>query len=301
MDMGFWEHLTSFNALIVFAGTALLGLACGVIGSFTVLRERALIGDCVAHASLPGICISFMIFHERSFPMLFAGAIAAGLLSAWCVSAIRRHTRIKEDTALALVLSSFFGLGIALSRHLQNQPSGTAPGLDSFILGKAATISSGDVAVIAAIAAVSIGLSCMLFKEFTLLCFDREFAQTQGYPVKSLDFILMALVCLCASAGLPAVGAVLIVALLIFPAVTARLWTNRVSLMIPLAGIFGVLAAVAGTFLSAVTPYELVEHGLPTGPLIVVSAAVLFIVSFIVAPLHGILWRTSGRIQRDSR
>ena len=297
--MGLWEHLTSFNSLLVLVGTALLGLACGVIGSFTVLRERALIGDCVAHASLPGICISFMIFHERSFPILFSGAIVAGLVSAWCVSAIRRYTRIKEDTALALVLSSFFGLGIALSRYLQNQPGGTAPGLDSFILGKAATISSDDVVVISIIAAVSVCLCIALFKELTLLCFDREFAYTQGYPVKSLDFIVMALVCLCASAGLPAVGAVLVVALLIFPAATARLWTNRIGRMVPLSGIFGVIAAVTGTLLSAVTPYELVEHGLPTGPLIVISAACIFALSFVAAPAHGIAWRTKKSAQED--
>jgi manganese/zinc/iron transport system permease protein len=232
-----------------------------------------------------------MLFHQRSFPVLFAGAIAAGLVSVWCIAAIRRYTRIKEDTALALVLSSFFGLGIALSRHLQNQPSGTAPGLDTFILGKAATISSNDVVVIAAISGLSVCVCIVLFKELTLLCFDREFAHTQGYPVKTLDFIVMALVCLCASAGLPAVGAVLIVALLIFPAVTARLWTDRVGIMVPLSGVFGVAAAVAGTCISAATPRELVEHGLPTGPLIVISAAIIFIASFIFAPTHGVAWR----------
>jgi manganese/zinc/iron transport system permease protein len=173
-----------------------------------------------------------------------------------------------------------------------------APGLDTFILGKAATISSSDVLAIATISILSVCICTALFKELTLLCFDREFAHTQGYPVKSLDFIVMTLVCLCASAGLPAVGAVLIVALLIFPAVTARLWTDKIGLLVPLSGIFGVMAAIFGTFLSAATPRELVEHGLPTGPLIVISAASIFIVSFLAAPTHGIGWRahrTTGR------
>jgi manganese/zinc/iron transport system permease protein len=289
--MELWDHLGSYNSLLVLSGTALLGLACGIIGSFTVLRERALIGDCVAHAALPGICVSFLIFHERSFIALFIGAIAAGLIGAWCASAIRNYTRIREDTALALVLSSFFGLGITLSRYLQNQPEGNQAGLDTFILGKAATMTSDDVTVISAIAGITI-LACLLFfKEFTLLCFDREFAMTQGYAVKALDALLMALVALCTAAGLPAVGAVLIVALLIFPAVTARLWTDRIATMVVLAGVFGVAAAVLGSIISASIPPEIVEHGLPTGPVIIITAAALFFISYLLAPAHGIAWR----------
>jgi manganese/zinc/iron transport system permease protein len=293
MDM--WEHILSFNALLVLGGTALLGLACGVVGSFTVLRERALIGDCVAHAALPGMCISFLLFHERSFLLLFLGAIIAGLISAWCVSAIRTHTRIKEDTALALVLSAFFGLGIALSRYAQNQPRGIQAGLDTFILGKAATMASSDVVVIGCIAAITIITCVLFFKEFTLLCFDREFAITQGYAVRALDVALMALVALCTAAGLPAVGAVLIVALLIFPPATARLWTDRIGPMVGLSGLFGVLAAVSGSILSAATPPSIVQHGLPTGPVIVLAAAILFTLSLLFAPAHGIVWRMIRR------
>lgn len=294
------EHLLTFNALVVLVGTAMLGCACGVIGCFTVLRERALIGDCVAHASLPGICVAFLIVRERTFFPLFVGAIAAGLLSAWCISIIRHHTRIKEDSAIALSLSCFFGLGVTLSRQIQNLPGGARAGLDSFIFGKAATMSTGDVQTIAVVAIVVLATTYVLRKEFALLCFDKEFAVTQGYPVQRLDLLLMTLVCLCTAAGLPAVGAVMVVALLVFPAVTARLWTDSLSTMLMLSGACGVVSCVAGVSLSAMLPSSLAPDGLPTGPLIVLSAGLLFALSMIAAPRHGLLQRRRAAKERVS-
>lgn len=287
--MSVLDHLTTFNSLIVLCGTAILGCACGIVGSFTVLRERALIGDCVAHASLPGICVAFLLLHERSFLPLFIGAIVFGLLSAWCISIIRTYTRLKEDSAIALTLSCFFGLGVTLSRHIQNLPGGARAGLDSFIFGKAATMSMSDVQTIAVVAVLVLAVTLALRKEFALLCFDREFALTQGYPVRLFDLLLMTLVCLCTAAGLPAVGAVLVVALLVFPAVTARLWTDRLPTMLALAGAFGVVSCVVGVMLSALIPPSLAPDGLPTGPLIVLSAGLFFAASLILAPRHGVL------------
>jgi manganese/zinc/iron transport system permease protein len=286
-----FEHLLSFNSLVVLLGTGLLGLSCGVIGSFTVLRERALIGDCIAHASLPGICAAFLLLHDRSFGILFVGAIISGLISAWCVSAIRNHTRIKEDTALALVLSCFFGLGISLSRYAQNQPSGNKAGLDTFILGKAATLSTNDVLLIGGITALTLLVVTALFKELTLLCFDREFARTQGFSTVFLDYTLMTLVCLCTAAGLSSVGAVLIVALLIFPAATARLWTDRIHLMVIASGVCGVVACLGGVLLSTIAPPALAPEGLPTGPLVVLTASAVFTFSYLFAPAHGLIKR----------
>ena len=296
--MSLIEHLTSYNALIVLIGTAILGLACGVVGTFTVLRERALIGDCVAHAALPGITIAFLTFHNRSFMVLFLGAIVAGLVSAWCISIICSFTRLKSDSAIAIVLSCSFGLGLTLSRMIQNTPRGASAGLDSFIFGKAASISSSDVVTISCVAAVTIIATLLLRKEFALLCFDRHFASTQGYPVKLLDILLMTLVCLCTAAGLPAVGAVMVVALLIFPAATARLWTDSLSKVLILAGGFGGISCVGGVIASAAVPTSIAPTGLPTGPLIVLCAALLFVVSFLLAPRHGaFMAQLKGRSQ----
>jgi manganese/zinc/iron transport system permease protein len=220
--------------------------------------------------------------------VLFLGAIAAGLISAWCISIICSYTRIKSDSAIAIVLSCSFGLGLTLSRVIQNTPDGARAGLDTFIFGKAATIAISDVVTISCVAAVTIIATLLFRKEFALLCFDRHFATTQGYPVQLLDIALTTLVCLCTAAGLPAVGSVMIVALLVFPAATARLWTDSLSRLLFFAGTFGVISCVGGVVASAAVPASVAPTGLPTGPLIVLCAALLFIVSFLIAPRHGV-------------
>jgi len=201
-------------------------------------------------------------------------------------------TRIKQDAAIAVVLSTFFGLGISLSRLIQNQPSGNRAGLDDFIFGKAASMIRQDVWFIAVVSLITVVAIALLSKELKLLCFDREFAWSQGYPVRALDIGLMTLICLCTVVGLPAVGVVLVSALLIFPGVTARLWTNRLETMVILAGLFGLLSCFVGTVLSAVAPGPSAgTRGLPTGPLIVLTCATLFSISLLttryIAPLIG--------------
>ena len=279
----FLNPILTSNALTVLAGTSLLGLACGSVGSFAVLRRRSLVGDALAHAALPGICTAYLAFGQRSFPLLFAWALLFGLLSVWCIWFIRRATHIKEDAAIAVVLSSFFGLGIALSRLIQNRPTGNRAGLDDFIFGKAASMVRQDVWVIASISLVTIIAITLLTKELKLLCFDREFAWAQGLPVRLLDIGLMTLICLCTVVGLPAVGVVLVSALLIFPGVTARLWTHKLETMVALGGAFGLVACFVGTILSAIAPGPgLTSKGLPTGPVIVLTCAALFAFSLVV-------------------
>ena len=294
------NELLSGNTLVVLLATSLLGLSCGVIGTFAVLRGRSLIGDALAHASLPGICISYLIFQERSFLLLLSGALVFGLLSVLCIAFIKERTLIKEDAAIAVSLSSFFGLGIALSRIVQNQPQGNRAGLDDFIFGKAASIVTQDMVFIAAVSGITLLIVALLTKEFKVLCFDREFAVTQGYPVKKLDLLLMTLIGLCVISGLPAVGVVLVSALLIFPAVTARLWSSKLELVLVMAGFFGALAAVLGTVLSAAVSGTMLGsvRGLPTGPVIVLSAAAIFLLSLLFAPQHGIVSRLLTRMRR---
>jgi manganese/zinc/iron transport system permease protein len=281
----------SSNTILVLLGTSLLGLSCGAVGTFAVLRRRALVGDALAHAALPGICVSYLLFHERSFPMLFIGALVFGLLSVFTIALIRDTTRIKEDAAIAITLSSFFGLGIALSRIIQNQPSGNRAGLDDFIFGKAASMVQQDVIFIAGISVIVLLAIALLIKEFKVLCFDKEFAWSQGFPVYRLDLGLMMLVCLCTVVGLPAVGVVLVSALLIFPAVTARLWTDRLETMVFLAGLLGFFSALGGTILSSELPGPSggLSRGLPTGPLIVITCAFFFLLSLLLSPKRGLL------------
>jgi len=293
------ETLCSSNTVLVLIATSLLGLGCGAVGAFAVLRGRSLVGDALAHAALPGICTSYLIFQERSFIVLFCGALVFGLLSVWCITFIRDKTRLKEDAAIAITLSSFFGLGIVLSRIIQNLPHGNRAGLDDFIFGKAASITSQDLSSIASVALITTIVVLLLFKEFKLLCFDRSFAHAQGFPVRALDITLMTLVSLCTISGLPAVGVVLVSALLIIPAVTARLLTSRLETMAFLSSIFGVLSAVSGTLLSVLLsgPESASSRGLPTGPLIVLSSATLFILCLLCSPSYGLLAYLARRLR----
>ncbi|GMV26830.1 MAG: anchored repeat-type ABC transporter permease subunit [Phycisphaerae bacterium] len=298
MNTEFWDIilLKDSTTRTVLAGTGLLGLAAGVVGSFAVLRRRSLVGDAIAHASLPGVCVAYFIVGERNFVALLLGAMVFGLLGAATIAGIRSLTRIKEDAAIGLVLGGFFGLGIVLSTIIQKQSSGNRAGLDSFIFGKAASMVASDSWTIAGVAAVILLTVGVLFKEFRLLCFDREFAAAEGRPVLFLDLLLLALITLCTVAGLPAVGVVLIAALLIIPASAARFWTENLTVMVLLSGVIAVLAAVVGTVASAVIPGPpgSLSRGLPTGPCITLAAAVLFLASMFLAPRRGIVadvWR----------
>lgn len=285
--------LQDANTRLVLLGSALLGLACGVVGSLAVLRHRALIGDTLAHAALPGICVAFFVVGDRHLPSLMLGALVFGLLGVLAVNATQRFTRIKEDAALALVLGTFFGLGIVLSRIIQNQPSGNRAGLDGFLFGKAASMVQSDVILIAAVAAGVLLAVFALLKEFRLLAFDREFASAQGWPVARLDLVMMGLVTVCVVAGLPAVGVVLVAALLIIPGTAARLWTDRLAVMLVLSGGFGATAGIVGTALSAVLPPPpgALSRGWPTGPMIVLVSAAIFLISLLGAPRRGIIAR----------
>lgn len=283
--------LQDANTRVVLIGTMLLGIASAVVGSFAVLRKQSLVGDAVAHAALPGVCVAYFVIGERNFAAFLVGALVFGVLAASFVTFVKAWTRVKEDAAIGLAIGGFFGLGIVLSRVIQNQPAGNRAGLDSFIFGKAASMVAGDAKLILAVAAAILAATLLFYKEFKLLCFDRDFATGQGWPTVLLDLFLMALVCLCTVVGLPAVGVVLMVALLIIPAVAARFWTNRLGVMLVIAAAFGGASGLFGTILSATvpTPAGALSRGWPTGPLIVLTAAFIFIVSLLCAPRRGLI------------
>lgn len=274
---------------LVLIGTSILGLACGAVGSIAVLRRQSLLGDALAHAALPGVCVSFMIFHERSFVLLLFGALASGLLSLLCIWSITHFTKLKQDAALGVTLTSFFGLGIVLSRIIQNEPFGNRAGLDEFIFGKAASMAPSDVASIIVVCALSMAFIFVFFKELKILCFDKDFMAALGFRVRTFDFFVMILICLCVTAGLPAVGAILVSALLIIPAVAARLLVNRFSSVIILASILGCAGSVLGTLGSAYLPAAAssFSRGQPTGPLIVLSCALIFTIAAVCSKDRG--------------
>jgi manganese/zinc/iron transport system permease protein len=279
------------NTRTVLLGTSLLGGMAGVVGVFMLLRRRALIGDVVGHAALPGIAGGFLISvmlspdAARSLPVLLGGAFVAGVLGALCVMLVDRFSRVRSDAALAIVLSAFYGLGVVLLSVVQRVPTGAAAGLGTFLNGKTASLLGADVQLFAAAACLILILTLLFFKEFTLLCFDNVFASANGWPVFLLDGLLITLVAAVTIIGMQSVGLLLVVATLITPAAAARFWTDDIRRLALLAAAFGALSAVVGITLSAAIPH------VAAGATIVLVAGLLFVVSLACGARRGALWR----------
>nr|MBO2472390.1 manganese ABC transporter permease [Bacillota bacterium] len=288
------DLLRDANVRWVLGGTFFLGVSSGILGSFALLRRRSLMGDVLAHAALPGVCLAFMLTQTRSVGPLLIGAVLAGLAGTWCVDAIVRRSRIKEDTAQALVLAVFFGFGAVLLTHIARSGHAGQSGLDRFLFGQAASLVGGDVKIIGGAALALTLLVWLLFKEFKLLCFDPDFAEGLGLPVRMLDRLLMLMIVAGIAIGLQAVGVVLMAALLITPAAAARYWTDRLDVMVILSGALGGLSGAAGTLLSLAGPK------LSTGPLIVLVATAFFVVSLAFGARKGLLHKAlqQRRVQR---
>lgn len=292
-----WQRvlrLEDYNTRVVVAGTTLLGLAAGTIGSFTLLRKRALMGDALSHATLPGIALAFIVattlgYDEKSLLVLLGGAAASGVLGMASILLIRNLTRLKEDAALGIVLSVFFGGGVALLGVVQQMSSGHAAGLESFIYGKTASMVADDAWLIGCAGGGSALVALLLFKELRLLCFDEAFAGSRGFPVIFLDLVLMALVVVVTIIGLQAVGLILMIALLVIPAAAARFWTERMTWMTVLAAGIGAVSCMIGSAMSAIFPR------LPSGAMIVLVSAAMFLTSMIFGRSRGVLVRAFRR------
>jgi manganese/zinc/iron transport system permease protein len=287
----------------VMIGTALLGGTSGVVGAFAVLRRRALVGDMLSHAALPGICIAFLIMGKRDLIGLSLGALATGLLGIGLMMLIRRWTRTKEDAAIGIVLSTFFGAGIVLLSIIQQQPTGNQAGLNSYLFGETAGITRHDIRLIAAVAAVCLVIVTLLYKEFELVSFDPDFATVQGWPTLTLDLLMMGALAVVTIVGLPLCGVILMAALIILPSAAARFWTNRLGTLLLLAAAAGAAAGVLGTFLASPLPMQWFGRELwdtsklPPGPLIVLAATAIFLVSMLFAPQRGLVARTVAEIR----
>lgn len=281
------------NTQWVLLGTMLLGLASGVLGSIALLRKQSLIGDAVAHAALPGICIAFLFIGEKSLVALLIGATITGLLAAYCIQFITSSSIIKEDTAIGLVLSVFFGFGIVLLTKVAQSPSGNKSGLNDFIFGKAASLVGNDVQLMAGTAIVLLLVTTVIFKELKVLTFDPEFAKGLGLPTRLLNFLFLTLLVAAVVIGIQAVGVILMAALLITPSIAARYWTESLGKMVIISGVFGALSGMTGTMISTL------REGLATGPLIVVVATFLFVFSMLFAPQRGLVTKWIKKIRFD--
>ncbi len=277
-----------YNTAVVCVGSATLGAAAGTIGSFVLLRRRSMASDAAGHATLPGLALAFIILaltsgDGRSLPALMAGGAVSAGLGLICIQLLTSRTRLREDAAIGAVLSVFFGAGTVLLTVIQTMQTGRQAGLSSYLLGSAAGMLRHEAELIALLAMLIAAVVTLMHRPLTTLSFDKEYARLQGLPTGLLDLLLTALLLVLVVTSLKVVGLVLSVALGITPAVSARFWTNRVHVMVPVAAAIGAVGGYIGAAISATAPQ------LPTGAVIVLILFVLFLLSLLLAPARGAL------------
>ncbi|MGI9013129.1 MAG: iron chelate uptake ABC transporter family permease subunit [Phycisphaerales bacterium] len=296
--------LQEYNTRLVVVSTAILGVSSGIVGTFLLLRRRSLMADALSHATLPGVAIAFLLMvamggSGKWMPGLLMGALVFGLLGATTVTAIARLTRLKDDAAMAIVLGSMFGLGVALLGVISDVPGASAAGLQHFIVGHAASMIAQDSWLIVGGAVCVATAVALLYKELLITTFDPEFARSQGWPVATIDFLLIAMVAVMTVIGMQAVGLILMVALFVLPPTAARFWTDNMIAMLIISALIGGVGAWCGASVSALIP------NMPAGAIIVLACAGVFMISLLAGTRRGVIRRAisaialAGRIARQ--
>ncbi len=275
----------SINAMYVLVGCVILGVSAGLLGCFAFLRKRSLLGDALAHAALPGVCVAFVLSGQKDPLILLAGAMTSCWMGAISVDVLVKYTRCKEDSALAMVLSFYFGVGILLLTWIQKQGNSAQSGLEKFLFGQAASMLGGDILTLTVLGTVLCFAVALAYKEFKIISFDPDYAYASGLPARGIEYALATLIVLAVCIGLQAVGVVLMAAMLVTPAAAARYWTDRLANMLLLAALFGGLSGAMG----AVTSYY--GERMPTGPWMVISVSTTFLISLLIAPKRGVVPR----------
>lgn len=266
-------------------GCSLLGMVSGILGCFAVLRKQSLLGDAVSHASLPGVCLAFLFTNVKETEVLLFGALVTGVICIGLIQLIQNYTKIKFDSALALILSVFFGLGLVLLSYMNKLPGSNKSGLNKFIFGQASTFIERDVNVIFITGIILLVIIVLFWKEFKLVSFDSDFAKTLGFSSKKIEILISILIVATVIIGIQAAGVILISAMLISPAVAARQWTDKLSVMVILSAIFGGISGFFGTLIS------ISQENLPTGPIIVVIISLIVLFSILFSNKRGIIFK----------
>lgn len=276
MIANFIDGLTNYqflqNALIT---SLLVGFVAGIIGTFIILRGMSLMGDAISHAVLPGVAISYIF----GFSYVI-GASFFGVLTAVLIGFITEKSTLKNDTAIGIVFSSFFALGVILISFAQS-----ATDLYHILFGNVLAVRDSDMILTAVVTVISLVFILLFFKELQLTSFDPVMAKAAGLPVKFFHYALMFLLTLVAVVSLQTVGTILVISMLITPAATAYLLTNNLKIMICLSALFGMLSSFIGLFFSY-------SYNLASGATIVLTAALFFVLAFLFAPQKGLLMRS---------
>jgi manganese/zinc/iron transport system permease protein len=288
----------------VLEGLAIVGATSGALGCFAFLRRQSLLSDTLAHAALPGVCLAFLFNGAKDNVVLLTGALAAGVAGSLLFLAILRGSRLRQDAALGIVLSSFFGLGILLLSMLQGggwlleavgfEGAGQQSGLKQFIFGQVAFLTNDYLMLMRILSGAVLAALFIFYKELKLVSFDAEYATTLGFRRRLLELLFAALIVAVVMLSLRAVGVVLTVALLVAPAAAARQWTERLGIMILLAMVIGTAAGIGGAFSS-------LYLGSAAGPGVVIAATLLLGFSLLIAPRRGLLWNWIRQLRHRAR
>ena len=273
--------ITQYSFIVVAIGTMLLAMATGIVGTISILKGQSLIGDAVGHASLPGIILAFMISGRKSSLILMLGAIVAGIVAFLLIQIISEGSKIEADTAMAVILSAMFGMGMVLKSYIQGNSKyqgASQSGLASYIFGQAAYILREDVYIILAVSVISLALFILFYKEIKVYVFDMVYAYTIGINSRLTSLLIMIITMILIAAGLKAVGAILISSMLITPAVTGLQWSKSYEKVLMIAALTGAVSAFLGTFISSAV------KGFSTGPSIILIMSVIALFSVLFAP-----------------
>ncbi|MFC5190789.1 iron chelate uptake ABC transporter family permease subunit [Algoriphagus aquatilis] len=273
----------------VVLGITLLGIGSAYVGTFSFLDKKALLGDAISHAVLPGICLGFILAGEKNPVYIVTGAFLSGALATFLSSWLKKNTKLSEDTIIATILSVFFGIGIVMLTALQKSGNPEIAGLNSFIFGNAIGISETDLMIYGGLSLTIIAVLTLLLKEFRLMVFDPNYGKAIGFPMEAIRFLFNVLMILAVVIGIQAIGVVLMAALLITPGAAARFWTDRLNPLLILAACFSIVSGILGTYISFVLPQ------MPTGPWVVVFLSLFALLSFMFSPKSGIIFRYFSR------
>jgi manganese/iron transport system permease protein len=256
---------------------------CAVLSCFLILRGWSLMGDAISHAVLPGIVIAYII----GWP-LAVGAFIAGLFCAVSTGFIQQNSRLKEDTVMGVVFTGLFAFGLVL---FSRTPSDMH--LDHILVGNILGISKSQFAQTLWMGAAVLAVTLVLRRDLLLICFDPGQARVMALPARVLNYLLLGLLSLAIVVSLQTVGIILVIAMLVTPGSIAHLWTDRFDRMIGIAVVAAVISTLVGIFVS----YHI--DGSP-GACIVLVQALVFLVSLLFAPKHGIFKRSSVGVEGHS-
>ncbi|HWA05375.1 MAG TPA: iron chelate uptake ABC transporter family permease subunit [Ignavibacteria bacterium] len=260
-----------------------IGISCGLIGTYIMLRRMSLIGDALAHAVLPGVVVSFMVA-GKSEVALFVGAVVSGILTVLLIGFVNRNSKIKEDTSIGIIFTGAFALGILLVSQLKQ----VHIDLSSYLFGDVLGVSTGDITLSMIIMAVIILCIVLFYKQLLLTSFDPTMAMTIGISTTLVHYMLMTLLSMSIVAGLQSVGVILIIAMLITPPATAYLLSNNLKKILLLSAAFGTISAVTGLYLSY-------HFNFASGASIVLVAVALFMLAFLFSPKEGVVTKLIRR------